>query len=891
MPRFSRFFMMNLFATLAIAVSCVAAPAPAPGAGAASPAGAPAAAVPAGPAPANGSWNSLFGLGDAIMGAGANVEVQAYDSQDYATSALYLEVFHRLNPGDPAISKRLGFAYKEIGRYEEAHDLLFQATVDAPDDYVVWWWLSDAQRLLGEYEKAYDSMLTARDVAPENQRAELQTYVDYTESLATKVPAWSVFEKHRDFARRHEANRRVRRVIAEYLNALESVPPPQGTREDEGPVRRAWVNNQIGIQYNQLKQPEQALAYFWRSLRIFEAQKSDADVMMIYQNLGVTYRAMAEKSPEHRTEYFELAQKYWAETSRLAAIVNDVAYIRYAGAGQLLCAVEAFGVEDPRVVALRATNRKELPWQGPINEFTTGTVALAELACRMAEKDYAGARVVGEMAGEFYSKSGFLLDNEEGMNVYLKLSRVFAEQGHFEEAVAQADLADDVLTRLRSFMDADAFARSTNPIALAGIATARARAAVLKGDFDAAMHAVETYRLQARADIVGGRVLEQAYLNDYATEKDLLTRGLVLLEQDLAGLGANADPAEATRLKDRIAADTARLAWLSKGIRFAAAEAVSYRSVPRLGAMERATAFPADTQWVSVVSDAYGSVVLVSDAKSAWGLVLPDLDGDALRGLADAAVAALASGADAVPALDALSAQLIAPIREHLTAKTLYFGVDAALGNVPCELLRDQGKYLIATHDVGYAPCTSYLIHTDESPAVDSTALRLVTADAAALQAIFPQGGACATELCAAHAADAAGVVVIDAPVDVAAVDPMLASLTLGAEGIYDGALYAAELLGARVNSNALWLIPGEAKEPWQFARLVGFDEGFLQAGVRQVVRPLLPVDAAVQARLLATAAGGAISLESLSAAKRAALAENPAQLSPAFVAYFGAAR
>jgi len=828
------------------------------------------------------------------MGPGAEIEVKAYDSQDYAASARYLEVFHRLNPEDFAITKRLGFAYKEIGRYEEAHDLLFQATVETPEDYVVWWWLSDAQRLLGEYDKAYDSILSARDAAPENVRQELQQYVDYTESLGSKSPSWATFEKHREFARRHEKNRRVRRVIAEYMNALESVPPPQGTREDEGPVRRAWVNNQIGIQYNQLKQPAMALEYFWRSLRIFQAEKSRADEMMVYQNLGVTYRVLGETVLERRSEYFQLAFHYWGETAKIAVELNDVPYTRFSRAGQLICGLEAFGLADPRVAEMRAANLLELPWSGPVNEFTTGTVALAELACRMAEKDYAGARVVGEMAVEFYSKSGFLLDNEEAMRIYLQLARAYIQQGHYVEALKQADLADAVLARLRVFMDVEAFARSINPTALVGIATARASANVLKGDFDGALRSIETYQIQARTDVIGSRVLEQASLTDYATEKDLISRGLVLIEQDLANSDAATAPEESKRLAERIAHDKARLAWLEKGVRFSAAEAVSYRSVPRLGPMERVNAWPADAQMVSLVSDEYGAVVLVSDAQGSWGTVLPDLNTTKLRGLAEAVVAALPQGPEAaVPALDALSAQVITPIQEKLTAKTLYFGVNSVLAGVPCELLRAQGDFLLAKHDVAYTPCTSYLIHTNAGQKLESTAVRVVCADAACapLQAAFPGAAPCATELCAAHSADSAGLAVISAPVDLAAIDPMLASLNLGAEGISDGVLYAAELLGARVNANTVWLIPGVAADAWQAERFVGLEEGFLQAGARQIVRPLLPISEAAQARLLATGAGGVVTLEALSAAKRAALAENPADLSPGFVGYFGAAR
>lgn len=894
MSRMFRVLTLLVLAALAATPSATAANAT----GAASPAGAGNAGAPATPAapaaPVVPSWNNLFGgIGDLVMGVGVNIEAGAYEQQDYAAAARYLEIFHRLNPADKDYAKRLGFALKEIGRYEEAHDLLFQATVDTPEDYVVWWWLSDAQRLLGEYDKAYDSILTSRDLAPENVRQDLQSYVDYTEALGTNVPAWSVFEKHREFARRHEKNRRVRRCIAEYLNALETVPAPQGNRarEEDDRLPRAWVNNQIGIQFNQLKQPDQALEYFWRALRIYEEATSEADVMLVYQNLGVAYRALAETNPDRRVEFFTLAERYWGESSRIAKAQGDVPYIRYTGAGRLYCAANAFGVADPRVVELREANRKELPWQGPLNEFSVATVALAELECRVLEKDHAGARVVGEMAVEFYANSGFLLDNEEALNIYLKLAHTLTLQEHYEKALEQIDAAQAVLDRLREYMDADAFARSTNPTALAGIATARVRAAIAQEDFNAAIRAVEVYRLQARTDLVGNRILNQAYLADYATEKDLIQRGLALLEKDVAAINEKTAPEEAARLQARIATDKARLAWLERGVRFSAEEAVSYRTVPRLGPLERASAWPADTQWVTFVADSYGAFALVCDAQAAWGLALPDLNAESLRTLALTAATGLTVGADAaVPALDALSAKLIAPIRDRLTAKTLYFGVDPVLAGVPCELLRDQGQFLLATHDIAYTPCTSYLIHTAAAPTNGSNAQRLVATNAAALQAALPQAVACVTELCAAHAAESAGVVVISAPADLVPSDPMLASLALNAEGLYDGSLYAAELLGAKPNANAVWLIPSTTPETWNPGQLSGFEEGFLQAGARQVVRPVLPVSEATHAKLLGVASNGTITLEALSAAKREALAATPSDLSPAGVILTGTA-
>ena len=823
---------------------------------------------------AGGSWNDFWDLGNFLFMIAPETAKNAYDQGNYAAAAPYLEFLHRVSPGDLTITKQLGFALKEIGRYEDAHDLLFEATVQDPGDWMPWWWLADTQRLLGEYKKAYDSMVTARDTAPETERAKLQEYVDYTEALGTPVQTWAVFEKHREFARRHEKLRRVRRTIAEYMSALECAPPVD-PKKDETTVRIGWVNNQMGIQYNQLKEPDLALDHFLRSARAYQAAQSPPDVMMAYQNIGVTYRVLAEITPARAKEFLEAGAKYWADALKIAHELNDVPYIRYTQAGQLNSLAPARGLDDADVKALREANLKELPWKGPLNEYTTAAVALAELNCRMAEGDYAGARIVGEMALPFYTQSDFLLDTEETVHIYLCLAQAYTQQGHYDTAIEQTRLAQEKLDRLRGYMTLDAFAQSSNLDALRAIAVARIRASILKGDFETAQRFAEEYQLQARADLLGSKVTDDAARNDLATERELLKREQPLIEQDLAAAKASGAKEEEQRLTARTAADAQRAAWLEKGLAFTASAAVSYRALPLLGALELASGWPADTALVILLSDDFGSVGLVFDGKTTWGANLPEARDADVRDLVQKAAGVLTAPDQALPAFEALHARLLKPLGEHLSAKNLYFATDGPLAGIPLELCRAEVQFLIAQHDIAYVPSASYLVHLRSMPRTGAPGVRLACAgDACApLQALLPGAELCANEICLAHATTPARLVVLKAPTDLSAPDPTLASITLNAEGTYDGTLYAAELLGAQVKADAAWLLPtgdaGSGGEGW-----VALAEGFMQAGVPAFIHPLGGVNADDAAGLLQPAAGEKLTLASFNTARRAAVAQ-----------------
>ena len=79
------------------------------------------------------------------------------------------------------------------------------------------------------------------------------------------------------------------------------------------------------------------------------------------------------------------AAEYWDAAFSLAREIQDIEYLRFAQAGKLATLVLLYAVDAPQVAALRERNLAELPWAGPVNEYSTAEVATAEAACRLRE--------------------------------------------------------------------------------------------------------------------------------------------------------------------------------------------------------------------------------------------------------------------------------------------------------------------------------------------------------------------------------------------------------------------------------------------------------------------------------------------------------------------------
>jgi len=817
--------------------------------------------------PSWGNWVLFNGL---LPIAARQLGLSTYDAQDYAASVPLLAFTHALEPRDHIVARQLGFAYKETGEYEKGHDLLFQSTVIEPESYFVWWWLGDAQRLLGEYTKARDSLATARDLAPEAQKSQLNDFIAYTESLGTSVPSWSVFEKHREFAKRHEKNRRVRRVIAEYMSALDTVPPI-GPNEHDAPLRVAWVNNQIGVQYNQLKEPHAALDYFQRARAHYAATNSPGDVLMCLQNLALTHALLADTMPGDSVTHLEESIALWGQVLAGAKEQKDPVYERYARGLMLQLLTRTRALDDPLLAEQRAANLMELPWQGPINDYSVAAVAQGEIACRMKEGDLAGARIVAEMTLPYFEQSGFLLDSEEFIRIRVHLSHIYLAQGHPGEALKHADVAAAKVRELRTFMDADAFGRSGNDLLISAVAAAGMRAEIALGNADAAQVRFEAYAAQVQRDLVGSIGIDEAGRSDLRTEREIISRRLPAIEADLAS--APADSPEARRLAERVSEDKLRLEWLDKGLRFQSSSVTGYEPITPLSIASLRNAWPADTALLSIVADEHGGVALVFDGAA--------VRGHKIDGFTTARVVELLAGnADELPQrLAAFGEEHFANVLSGLTQKTLYVAAAGLIAAVPFEGLAPGGAPLMARHDIAYTPSGSHLIAARALPRVETSTQRAIIAD----NAPWPQAhggarvvlqGAQATESALLRPEAPARILWLRAPANFAAPDPMLAHFTLAAGDKDDGDVYAAELLSATLGDQLAVLhlaLPVESVQHNEdLARWNALQEGFLQAGVRAVIsnrRNLAPMELAGLVEGLS--APGAAPLAALSQWKR----------------------
>ena len=143
---------------------------------------------------------------------------------------------------------------------------------------------------------------------------------------------------------------------------------------------------------------------------------------MYHQNLAISWRMLYDRDPEAYAANMERVAASWRDALATAREISHTDYIRYCQ-GRLLETLAAVRpLDDPEITALREMNDKEVPWKGPVNDFFTAEAVAGELACRLAEGDNAGARILAEMALPYYEGSTYLSDFQRAVDVWLKLA-------------------------------------------------------------------------------------------------------------------------------------------------------------------------------------------------------------------------------------------------------------------------------------------------------------------------------------------------------------------------------------------------------------------------------------------------------------------------------------
>ncbi|MCC6143590.1 MAG: tetratricopeptide repeat protein, partial [Candidatus Hydrogenedentes bacterium] len=592
------------------------------------------------------AWQQFMGLGPTLAQAYRQLGLTAWDGGDLLEALRMLAKAHALDAKDPEVTRKLGYVYKETGQYEKALDLLFLASIETPNDYLVWLWLGDAQRLLGKYDEAYESMLMARDLAPPEQTAELQSFVDYTGRLGDKAPSWENFETHRNFAERHLAMRRIRGFIAEYMRALD-VAPAAGVTEVDALQRRAFTNQQIGIQYTFLKEHDTAVEYYQRAADLYREAGGALDSARNLNNIADAYSFLADREWLDTAGLRQRGIEYRKKALELTQQSGDAPYVRYVQGRLLGDLLEVYPPTADEVQDVRARNQRELPRSGPIPDFSLSSVADGEIAYRLADGDLAGARILIEMVLPYYEQSGYLEDSERAAGHYVNLAHIYEEQEHYQEAIRQAERALEVLDSMRGMMVPDAFNRSGVLDTYRHASTMLVRASLLMDKPAEALGYFEQYEYQSRHDMLAAALAGPDAFSEYSTERVLVEKRLPVLQEELDSARSNSDAGRVAYLEGQIAADTERLEWLKRDIDFFDEQSPKVTLPEARATQDILDAWPDNITLARYLMEAYGAVVLVVADKAVQGFVLPEADEAALNELADAVVKAIAEGGDA----------------------------------------------------------------------------------------------------------------------------------------------------------------------------------------------------------------------------------------------------
>jgi len=661
--------------------------------------------------PQTEAWKEFLGMdvrmGDAYRQMGAT----AYQEGRFEDAAKLLATAVDFLEEDASLLGELGYSQKTVGQYERAVKVLSKATAMDGARPDLWVWLGDAQRLAGDLEAAHRSFTTARDVAPKENAENVEEFIAYTQSLMDVTPSWENFELHRDFAKRHEETGRVLRLISEYETALR-VAPPVADDDTANLYKLAWVQMQLGTQYAFIKHPALAVDYFLQAIDTYARSKSDADLMRVQQNTALAYEQLADRYPQSRTAYLEKAVKHWENSLSMARSAGEPSYVRHTQGGLLATLAALRPIDDPQIVELRDALEKEIPWRGPISDFTVASAARGEIECRLREGDLGGARVLIELSDSYYQGTGFLVDLEYRAAAQAQLAGIYLEQEHYKKAGEVATVAAQQVQDLRKFVDADTFQRSMNPQTLRRATAARALAAIGEGSPELAFEAVERYQLQFAQDVLGSRVKDDASRTDFATEDTLLLEREAWFKSELEKATAARDTERMDWMQTRLDELQARLKRLALAQALPESSSISYSPLSSLSAMDTQEVLPADTTVLHLVIGTSGGAAVLVSKDSLHAVALPEAKEATIED-ALLALRAAKSKSDAAAAMETLRKFLLEPLREVLPKSgTLALVGDQLASFLPLRALDPQHALVPASVLLCSSPSATAFVQT-----------------------------------------------------------------------------------------------------------------------------------------------------------------------------------
>ncbi|HNY87802.1 MAG TPA: CHAT domain-containing protein, partial [Candidatus Hydrogenedentes bacterium] len=509
--------------------------------------------------------------------------------------------------------------------------------------------------------------------------------------------------------------------------------------------------------------------------------------------------------------------------------------------------------------------------------FFTAEAVAGELACRLAEGDNAGARILAEMALPYYEGSTYLSDFQRAVDLYLKLAEALNRQGHPADALAAVEKAEAKAAAGRQYMDADAFNRGTGQRMLRHAAVARVRALAALGRHEDAFAALEAVKTSRIANLLGARIADDSARTDAASEREAVRLRIPWVETRLQAAEAAGDAEETERLRGRLGRDVERLAWLDRAVEFVSPENLNYPAVHPGDLAALRAVLPAETLFLECAVDIYGAVAVAVGADFVEARALGLNETAALTGLRTVRDA-LAASADPAAPLAALSAPLLDPCADRLAqARRVALCPDEVLSPLPWPLMAVGGAPLGQTHVLSFAESAGLLLKALEKPAVKAARLRAFLPAAAPGDAAGLPGGdhVFGVEATLTRLLEGAGpedLVYLSAKVNLTPPDPMLCPVLLGGDGA-QGETPPARILGLNLPAAAVMLdwTPEPAGAALRPDLVSVTAEALRHAGAPSVILTLWPVAPAVAREYLTAFLAAQAGADRASAARAAA--------------------
>ena len=785
----------------------------------------------------------------------------------------------RLNPQDGLTKGSLGYAYTMTGKYEKGLPLVQDATNKQPDNFLLWWWLADTQRLLGDYSTSLNSFLKAYQLSPPNQRTDLQQKADFTRRLLSKARDWAAYGSHHEFADRHAKQGRPDRAAAEYKAALEVLP--EGGYQFAG-----WCNLRIAQFYSHVYQFETSVEYAQRAIEAYTKAKSARDLAFVYQHLGGGYHKFAGRDKTRRKELLEKALKATEMQEQCAREAGDTHMATHALGDKATVIAELFAVDDPRVKECRQEMAQYIPERGPVSDCAIASVVHAEARLRALAKDYEGARKLYEMVAPYFAGSKDVRDMESAPHVYNMLGYICAQQKDLDTAIMYGEKAVAKLCEMRSMLGVDGYRRTVASGTWRWVfSTGLVKAALVKGDKPRAFNYAEQYKGRALMDLLGskGNDTKRRGLEKKTAQRAVVLARVQGLERQTLQTGQRGATDNVRSLERTLSIEKTNYERLAEDVSAAQREVKNFEDVDSLK-VEQLLPLTDGLTIVSYVVGDWGTCATILREGSVEGVAIEGASEEKLRGLIDdfrkevglkSGIARdlaieVEPGKEAPPeevkkgASEELYKLLIEPVRPYIKTKLVYISPDSVLNYLPFEALQKNGRYLIEDYVIAYAPSASVLkICMDRNrnrrekvlafgnPNLKNPAFRLVHAEdeVNSLKGLFPQvdvyTGDNATERVLQEHGSEYDILHFACHGELNMDEPMLTSLRLAPDNENDGYLHAGEVFDYDLSASLVVLSACNSAlgELTSGNELMGLTRSFLYAGVPSIVASLWTVD------------------------------------------------